>query len=204
MMSQLNQNSYATGIMNEQQLDQLSQALYSYCKVMRVPKLGPIPAVVTVLEGVAITLIAALGGVRLWGAVAIGALVSAVFAFLCWLAYRLRAGASKRFNSYLAVDGGRGMFSDFASAQPFANDQFRLGRYYLFIKNSAVLRLDSITDIVRVTSHYRMVPTGVYLSAIVEDENGRLSFPLCRVHLLKAGEEIDEIRKAVLQRNLSV
>ncbi|MBR0148026.1 MAG: hypothetical protein IJM23_02375 [Lachnospiraceae bacterium] len=27
-------------------------------------------------------------------------------------------------------------------------DQFRLGRHYLFIKNGAVLRLDSITDIV--------------------------------------------------------
>ena len=191
-------------MMNQQQLDQLSQALYSYCKVMRVPKLGAIPAVVTVLEGVAIALVAALAGVRLWAAVLIGAAVSAVFAFLCWLAYRYRAAASKRLNSFLAADGGQSMIIDFASAQPFADDQFRLGRYYLYIKNGAVLRLDSITDIVRTISHYRMVPTGVYLSVAVNDENGSMSFPLCKVHMLKAEAEIEEIRNAVMQRQQSV
>ena len=95
---------------------------------------------------------------------------------------------------------GQSMVSDFATAQPFVDDQFRLGRYYLFIHNGAVLSLDSITDIVRVNSHYRMVPTGVYLSVSVKDENGSMSFPLCRVHMIKADAEIDEIRKAVLQR----
>ena len=49
-----------------------------------------------------------------------------------------------------------------------------------------------------------MVPMGVFLGAIVEDENGRMSFPLCRVHMLKAATEIDEIRRAVLQRHVSV
>ena len=92
------------------------------------------------------------------------------------------------------------MIIDFASAQPFADDQFRLGRYYLYIKNGAVLRLDSITDIVRTISHYRMAPTGVYLSVAVNDENGSMSFPLCRVHMLNAEAEIEEIRRAVLQR----
>ena len=52
-MSQFNQNYYTTGMMNEQQLNQVSSALYSYCKVMRVPKLGAAPVVITVLEGVA-------------------------------------------------------------------------------------------------------------------------------------------------------
>jgi len=199
-MSHSDQQFYSDGMMNQQQLEQLSQALYSYCKVMRVPKLGAIPAVVTVLEGVAIALVAALAGVRLWAAVLIGAGVSAVFAFLCWLAFRYRAAASKRLNSFLAADGGQSMIIDFASAQPFADDQFRLGRYYLYIKNGAVLRIDSITDIVRTISHYRMVPTGVYLSIAVNDENGSMSFPLCRVHMLKAEAEIEEIRRAVLQR----
>jgi hypothetical protein len=199
-MSHSDQQFYSDGMMNQQQLEQLSQALYSYCKVMRVPKLGAIPAVVTVLEGVAIALVAALAGVRLWAAVLIGAAVSAVFAFLCWLAYRYRAAASKRLNSFLAADGGQSMIIDFASAQPFADDQFRLGRYYLYIKNGAVLRLDSITDIVRTISHYRMAPTGVYLSVAVNDENGSMSFPLCRVHMLNAEAEIEEIRRAVLQR----
>ena len=203
-MSQLNQESYDIGIMNEQQLNQASQALYSYCKVMRVPKLGIVPVVVTVLEGLIITLVIAALGERLLTAVIIGASVSAVFAFLCWLVIRYRKGASKRFNSYLAADGGRSMYIDFAYAQPFANDQFRLGRYYLFIKKGAVIRLDSITDIVKMRSHYRMVPTGVYLSISVEDENGSMSLPLCRVHMLKAEVEIDDIRKAVLQRHLSV
>ena len=202
-MSQLNQESYAAGVTNEQQLNQISRALYSYCKVMSVPKLGEVPIVVTVLEGLIITLVIAALGERLLTAAVIGASVSAVFTFLCWLAYRYRAGAAKRLNSYLAADGGRSMYSDFDSAQSFENDQFRLGRQYLFIKNGAVIRLDSITDIVRTISHYRMVPTGVYLSITVKDENGSMSLPLCRVHMLNAETEINEIRKAVLQRHLS-
>ena len=143
-------------------------------------------------------------GESLLTAVAIGAPVSVMLAFLCLLAYRYRTGASKRLNSYLAEDGGQIMFSDFDSAQPFVDDQFRLGSHYLFIKNGAVLRLDSITDIVKTTSNYRMVPTGVYLTVIVKDENGRMSCPLCMIHKPKAAAEIDEIRKAVMQEHLSV
>ena len=202
-MAQSNQEFYATGIMNGQQLDQASQALNSYCKVMRVPKLGAVPVVVTILTGLLITLILAALGERIWTAVAIGAPVSALFAFLCWLFYRYRVGASKRLNTYLAADGGQGMIIDFASARPFVDNQFRVGRYYLFIKNGAVIKLDSIIDIVKVTSHYRMVPTAVFLSVKVKDENGNMACPLCRVHMLNAEAEIDEIRKAVIQRSLS-
>ena len=137
------EKSYATGMMNEQQFNQLSQALYNYCKVMSVPKLGAAPVVITVLTGGIITLLLAALGESLLLAVAVGAIVIAVFAFLFWLAYRYRAGASKRLNSFLAEDGGRMMISDFAVAQPFVNDQFRLGRYYLYIRNGAVLKLDS-------------------------------------------------------------
>ena len=188
---------------NGQQPDRPDQALYRYCKVMRVPKLGAAPAVITVLEGLVLTLLIAALGESLLTAVIIGASVSALFAFLCFLAYRYRAEAAKRLNTYLAEDGGRTMFSDFASAQPFEDDQFRLGRHFLFIKNGAVIKTDSITDVVRITNHYRMVPTGVYLSIKVDDENGSMSFPLCRVHMLNARAEVDEIRKAVLQRHLS-
>ncbi len=199
-MSQFNKKNYAAGIMNGQQPNQIGQALYSYCKVMRVPKLGAVPVVVTVLEGVAITLAMVALGMTLQAAVVIGVIVSAVFAFLCWLTLRYRVGASKRLNSYLAADGGRSMFSDFAVAQPFVDDQFRVGRYYLFIKNGAVLRLDGIYDIVRVTSHYRMVATGVFLSVKVKDAYGSMAFPLCRLHMLKAGSEIAEIRRTVMRR----
>ena len=34
-MSQMNQNSYTNGIMNEQQLNQISYALNKYCIVVR-------------------------------------------------------------------------------------------------------------------------------------------------------------------------
>ncbi len=197
-MSQLNPNYYANGIMNEQQFNQISQALYSYCKVMRVPKMGPVPALITVLEGVAITLLTAALGVSILTAVVAGVIVAAVFAFLFWLAYRYRVGASKRLNSFLAEDGGRMMISDFAAAQPFVNDQFRLGRYYLFIKKGAVLRRDSIIDIVRIPCR-----SGVGLSVTVNDVNGSVSFPLCRLHVIGAGTaEADEIRKAVMQGHL--
>ena len=197
-MLQSNQKSYAAEKMNEQQIDQLSHALYSYCKVMSVPKMGAAPALITILTGLIATLFFAALGESLLTAVAIGIPISAVFAFLFWLAYRYRVGASKRLNSYLAEDGGRIMFSDFASAQPCMGDQFRLGSHYLFINNGAVLRLDSITDIVRVATR-----SGVGVSVTVNDENGSMSLPLCRVHRPNDRAEIDEIRKAVLQRKLS-
>ena len=199
MMSQFNQNPYANGMMNEHQLNQISNALYSYCKVMRVPKLGAAPIVITVLAGLMATLLIAALGESLLMAVAIGASISVVFAFLFWLAYRYRVGASKRLNSFYAEDNGRLMFSDFASAQPCMGDQFRLGRYYLFIKNGAVLRLDSITDIVRVACR-----SGVGVSVKVKDENGSMSLLLCKVHRFNDRAEIDEIRQAVMQRRMMV
>ena len=199
MMSQFNQNPYANGMMNEQQLNQISNALYSYCKVMRVPKLGAAPIVITVLAGLMATLLIAALGESLLMAVAIGASISVVFAFLFWLAYRYRVGASKRLNSFYAEDNGRLMISDFASAQPCMGDQFRLGRYYLFIKNGAVLRLDSITDIVRVACR-----SGVGVSVKVKDENGSMSLLLCKVHRFNDRAEIDEIRQAVMQRRMMV
>ena len=172
-----------------------SHALYSYCKVMRVPKMGAAPAVITILTGLMIALFIAVLGESLLLAIAVGAVVSAVFAFLCWLAYRYRVGASKRLNDFLAEDGGQMMYSDFASAQPFANDQFRLGRYYLYIKNGAVIKIDSITDLVRVYTR-----SCVGLSAKVNDQNGSNSFLLCRLPVLNDRAEIDKIRKAVMER----
>ena len=162
---------------------------------MRVPKMGAAPAVITILTGLMIALFIAVLGESLLLAIAVGAVVSAVFAFLCWLAYRYRVGASKRLNDYLAEDGGQMMYSDFASAQPFANDQFRLGRYYLYIKNGAVIKIDSITDLVRVYTR-----SCVGLSAKVNDQNGSNSFLLCRLPVLNDRAEIDKIRKAVMER----
>ncbi|MBR3103270.1 MAG: hypothetical protein IKH46_05555 [Lachnospiraceae bacterium] len=189
------EKSYATGMMNEQQFNQLSQALYNYCKVMSVPKLGAAPVVITVLTGGIITLLLAALGESLLLAVAVGAIVIAVFAFLFWLAYRYRAGASKRLNSFLAEDGGRMMISDFAVAQPFVNDQFRLGRYYLYIRNGAVLKLDSIVDVVRIATR-----SGVGLNVTVNDTNGSMSFLICRLPMLNSWAAYDEIRNAVMQR----
>ncbi len=214
-MNQDYQNLYQSGMSdqsrnpNPQTLtkaapNQPGHPLYSYCIVMRAPKLGPVPIVVTVLVGLILMLLFAALGESLLTAVAIGGLVSAVFAFLSWIACRLRSGSAKRLNSYLSADGGQSMFSDFDAAQPFANDQFRVGRQYLFIKNSAVLRLDSITDIVRINNHYRFVPTGVSLSVKVNDAHGSMVVPLCRLHVQNAQAEFAEIRNVVMQRRDSV
>ena len=190
-MSQLNQKSDAA--------DQPNHALYSYCKVMRVPKMGAAPAVITIVTGLVLTLFLAALGESLSIAVLAGASVSAVFAFLFRLAYKYRVGASQRLNSYLAEGGGQIMFSDFTSAQPVMGDQFRLGRHYLFIKNGAVIRLDSIDDIIPVRCR-----SGSGLSLTVKDENGSMTLPLCRLHALRAREEFAEIRQALLQRDQSV
>ena len=196
--SQLNQDPNPNTL-TQAAPNQPNHAFYSYCRVKINPWLVPFAVVVTVLEGVIITFLVATTGATLWTSVFIGGFFSALFAFIFWYAKRVQTGSAKRLNSYLAADGGQGMFSDFASAQPFANDQFRVGRQYLFIKNGAVLRLDSITDIVRINHHYRFVPTGVSLTLKVNDEHGSMAFPLCRVHMLNAQAEINEIRNAVMQ-----
>jgi hypothetical protein len=188
--------------MNGQYLDQMSQAFNNYCNVTTVPNLGAAPIVIVVLMGVVPILFFTALGESILVSAGIGAALSALFAFLFWLAYRIRAGASERFNAYIAADGGMGLFSDFAMAQSFEADQFRLGRYYLFIKNGAVLRCDSIADIVRQRNNYQMLLTGVYLTIKVKDEHGSMACPLCTVPVLKAGEEIDMIRRAVMQRRM--
>ena len=184
------------GIMNQQQLNQQSQALYNYCKLKRTHKFVPVAIVVTVLMWLLITLLVATV-TPLLTAVFIGGIMGGLFGFLCWYVNKQQTGTTTRLDYYLAADGGQGLFSDFALAQPFEDDQFRLGRQYLFIKNSTVLRLDSIYDIVRIRTH-----AGIYLTVKAKDEHGSISYPLCRVHLLSASEEFDEIRKAVLQRTL--
>ena len=88
MMSQFNQPPYANGMMNEQQLNQLSNALYSYYKVMSVPKMGAAPVVITVLKGLVATLLFVALGESLLTAMVIGTPINALLAFLCWLAYR--------------------------------------------------------------------------------------------------------------------
>ena len=180
------------GIMN-QQLNQQGQALYNYCKLKRTHKFVPVAIVVTVLMWLLITLLAATV-TPLLTAVFIGGIMGGLFGFLCWYVNKQQTGTATRLDYYLAADGGQGLFSDFALAQPFEDDQFRLGRQYLFIKNSTVLRLDSIYDIARINTN-----AGIYLSVKAKDEHGSIAYPLCRVHLLSASAEFDEIRKAVLQ-----
>ena len=85
-MLQSNQKSYAAEKMNEQQIDQLSHALYSYCKVMSVPKMGAAPVVITVLSDLVATLLFVAIGESLLTAMVIGTPISALFTFLCWLA----------------------------------------------------------------------------------------------------------------------
>lgn len=190
---QPSRSPYGAGIMNQQQLNQQGQALYNYCKLKRSHKFVPVAIVVTVLMWLLITLLVATV-TPLLTAVFIGGIMGGLFGFLCWYVNKQQTGTATRLDYYLAADGGQGLFSDFASAQPFEDDQFRLGRQYLFIKNSTVLRLDSIYDIVRINTS-----AGIYLTVKAKDEHGSIAYPLCRVHLLSASEEFDEIRKAVLQ-----
>lgn len=132
-MSQFNQEYYTNGISNRQQFDQMEQAFYNYCTMMRSPKLGAAPVVIVGFTGLLGILLFVALGESLLTALAISAPICAVLAFLFWLAYRIRAGASKRFDAYTAADGS-------------------------------------------------------------------MACPLCAVPLPNAGEEIDMIRRAVMQR----
>ena len=62
-----------------------------------------------------------------------------------------------------------------------------------------MLKIDSIDDIVRVATR-----SGVGVNITVKDENGSMSLFLCWVHRFNDRAEIEEIRKAVLQRKSSV
>jgi hypothetical protein len=165
---------------------------------MREPKVGPLLFVIPVFVGVSVTFLFSLLVEGLLLALALGGFITAIFAFLCWFACKYRREASKRLNSYLAVDGGQGMYIDFVSAQPFANDQFRLGRKYLYIKRGAVLKIDSIDDIVRVFTR-----SGVGVNAKVNDENGSMSCLLCMLPVFTDRPEIEKIRQAVRERQMS-
>ena len=87
------------------------------------------------------------------------------------------------------------MISDFAFAQPFVNDQIRLGRYFLFIRNGAVLRIDGIVDVVKIPGR-----SGGGVSVKYNDQNGSMSFAICRLHLLGGWDDYYRIRDAVMQR----
>ncbi len=126
------------GIMNQQQLNQQGQALYNYCIIRRSHKFGPVAIVVTVLLGVLTTLLVA-AIAPLLTALFVGGLMSGIFGFLFWYVNKQQTESAKSLGSYLAADGGQGLFSDFALAQPFVDDQFRLGRQYPLFPVSATL-----------------------------------------------------------------
>ena len=108
LMSQLNRDPNTdpnTWNKGEVAPDQPVHAMYSYCKVKRDPRLVPVAVVVTVLEGVLITLLVLAAGVSLLRAVFIGGFFSALFAFIFWYAKRVQTGAVQRLDAYLAADG---------------------------------------------------------------------------------------------------
>ena len=195
----LGNHTAAPSGMSDQQLRQLGDALFGYCKVRRVPKMGFAPVLIVIFEFAAISALCIVAAGVAAG-LFIGAFFGGMFAFLVWLVYRLRVGASKRLNTYFATDGEVNMLYDFASAESFVSDQFRIGRQYLFIRNGAVLRIVSIADIRMIAHHYRIVPTGFSMSIIVDDENGRMAFPLCRLHMFRFRAEMEEIQNTVMQR----
>lgn len=189
----------AAPAVNEQMLRQLGNDMGNYCKVQRVPKLGAAPVLIVLFEFAAISALCIVAAGVAAG-LFIGAFFGGVFALLVWLVYRLRVGASKRLNTYFGTDGEVNVLLDFASAEPFVNDQFRLGMKYLFIRNSAVLRIVNITDVRIIVHHYRIIPTGFHLTAIVDDENGSLAFPLCRLHMFKFRSESEQVISTIMQR----
>lgn len=101
--------------MSQQQSFQLGKAMADYCKVMRVPKLGIVPVIVTVFVMVAVSALITIAS-GIYVGLFVGAFFGALFAFIVWLGYRLRAGASKRLNSYFAQEGEEAVLSDFAIA----------------------------------------------------------------------------------------
>ena len=183
----------------EQQLYQLGQAMYDYTKIQRVPKIGFLPVLIVVLEGAVITpLCIAAAGV--YAGAFVGIFITALFALLVGLVYRLRAGSSKRLNTYFAQEGEAGILNEFACAQSFANDQFRLSIRYIFIKNGAVLRLADVCEVQRMIHHYRIIPTGFSLIVKVNDENGKMAFPLCRLRYFGNRAEAEQIADMIISR----
>lgn len=172
--------------------------LFSYCKVDLDPKYSKGGAAAFIVIAVLLILFGAIGE-ALFISVC-GLVIGGVGMLAVWGAYKSAQNNAKRLRSIMTNDGEETVLSEFASAIPMANDQFRISSEYIFAKKKAVFRVIDITNVTRVTESTNFIPTGVRLDIFVEDESGQIKISLCRLHLGKSKNEANEIYQQILAR----
>lgn len=172
--------------------------LFSYCKVDLNPKYSKGGAAAFIVIAILLILFGAVGEALFMSV--IGLIVGGIGMLAVWGAYKGNLKTAARLRSIMTNDGEETVLRAFASAEPMANDQFRMSAAYVFAKKKAVFRVIDITNVTRVTESTNFIPTGVRLDVIVQDESGQINLTLCRLHLGKSKNEAEDIYQQILAR----
>lgn len=183
---------------SSQELSALGQAMYDYCRVDLVPKSCRGRVLAFALIGALLVVTGAVTG--LWPVILIGLPVGIVGVISSWCAGGDAVKNSQRLKSLFANDGEEFVLKEFASAKPFAGDQFRISGFYLFVRGKGVFRNVSIEKLTRVTESFNYIPTGVKLDALITDESGTMYFSVCKLHLGRSRKEADELYNEISAR----
>lgn len=181
-----------------QDLAAAGAAMYDYCKVDMSPK--PAKGVLIFISVLAVLLLLMGLAAGVYPFIIVAIILEAIGVIAVYGGYKISQKNSQRLANIFSRDGEQFVLSEFASAQPMANDQFRLSTYYVFVKKKAVIRTVSIGRITRVTESTNFIPTGVRLDALVSDEMGDMNITLCRLHLGKSKNEADELFNEIMAR----
>ena len=181
-----------------QELSAVGNALYDYCKVKLDPKLSKVGLAASIIVGVLLLIFGLAIGVYPIAFVGLGA--GLIVALVVWASYVGAVKNAQRLRNIFDHDGEEFVLREFASAQSFANDQFRMSGFYVFAKAKAVFRTTSIERVTRVKESTNFIPTGVRLDVLISDETDTTNMTLCRLHMGKSKNEAEELYKEISAR----
>ena len=182
----------------DQELAAIGKAMYDYCKVELDPKISKGGMIAFAVLGV--LLLAAGIAMVLVPLMLIGAGVGLFGSLIVLGSGKMAVKNAQRLKNLFANDGEEFILREFASAQSFANDHFRMSGFYIFVKGKGIYRTVNIEKITRVTESTNFIPTGVRLDALMSDEQGTVNITLCRLHLGKSKNEANDLFNEIMSR----
>ncbi|MBO6140552.1 MAG: zinc-ribbon domain-containing protein [Ruminococcus sp.] len=192
MQQPMQQPAYA------QELSAIGQALYDYCKVKLDPQLSKGGMAAGIIIGVLLLAFGLFIGV--YQIALVGFFAGVIVAVAVWGTY---VGAKKegaRLKSIFSRDGEEFVLREFASAQSFAQDQFRMSGFYIFARAKGIFRVVSVERVTRVKESTNFIPTGVRLDVLISDETDTTNVTLCRLHMTKSQSEAEELYNEIVAR----
>ncbi|MCR5816720.1 MAG: hypothetical protein K6F91_07545 [Ruminococcus sp.] len=176
----------------------IAAEMFKYCSIDLEPKMSVAGIVIFAVLGAAILAVGIM--LSLMPFILVGLGVGVVGSLIVFAACKTAQKEAVRTRNLFAADGEQFILQEFASAQSFANDQFRMSGFYIFARIKGVYRTVNITKITRVTEKTNFIPTGVHLDANIDDEFGSTVVTLCRLHLGKSKNEADDLFNEIVAR----